>query len=325
MNRFKLVLFVLFFCLQSGFALYAQSNALSAYGNIGIGTLTPDSLANYRIIDARGTAGDFGGIFQSVGFNGSTKTRLYSAAGVGYLGTVTNHPFSIFTNGVERITFTNNGKVGIGTGSPNQKLEVAGNAVIAQYGYTPSDRAGSSALQIIGSNIEGDNSATVSLEHVHGGRNYPFGMAVTAVSNFTAALTFFTSTYTGSVSTTERMRITNDGKIGIGTISPSEKLSVNGNISAKKIIVTQSGWSDYVFDSDYKLRTLSSLETFIKQNKHLPEVLSAKEVEENGISVGDNQALLLKKIEELTMYVIALKKENEKQQKDINKLKGRVK
>jgi hypothetical protein len=64
------------------------------------------------------------------------------------------------------------------------------------------------------------------------------------------------------------------------------------------------GWSDYVFNDDYKLRSLSSLESFIKQNKHLPEVPSAKEVEEKGISVGDNQALLLKKIEELTLYVI---------------------
>jgi hypothetical protein len=112
----------------------------------------------------------------------------------------------------------------------------------------------------------------------------------------------------------------NGGNVGIGTISPSEKLSVNGNISAKKLIVTQTGWSDYVFDKDYKLRSLSSLESFIKQNKHLPEVPSAKEVEEKGINVGDNQALLLKKIEELTLYVIELKKITINQQSQINKL-----
>jgi hypothetical protein len=106
------------------------------------------------------------------------------------------------------------------------------------------------------------------------------------------------------------------GNVSIGAISPSEKLSVdgniyaNGNISAngfittKKLTVTQLGWSDYVFHKNYKLRRLTSLESFIKQNNHLPEMPSAKEVEENGISVGDTQALLLKKIEELTLYVI---------------------
>jgi hypothetical protein len=91
----------------------------------------------------------------------------------------------------------------------------------------------------------------------------------------------------------------------------------NGTVTAKKLTVTQYGWSDYVFAKGYKLRSLSSLESFIKRNKHLPEVPSAKEVEENGISVGDNQALLLKKIEELTLYLI-------QQQKEINKLKAKI-
>jgi hypothetical protein len=102
------------------------------------------------------------------------------------------------------------------------------------------------------------------------------------------------------------------GNVGIGTASPSEKLSVNGNVSAKKIIVTQTGWSDYVFDENYLLNSLESVETYIKQNKHLPDVPSAKEVEEKGISVGDNQALLLRKIEELTLYILAQQKRIEK-------------
>lgn len=109
--------------------------------------------------------------------------------------------------------------------------------------------------------------------------------------------------------------------MGIGTSTPSEKLSVNGNVRVQKVIVTKTGWSDYVFDEQYKLRPLSSLELFIKNNKHLPEIPSAREVGGKGIDIGDNQALLLKKIEELTLYVIELKQENQKQQREINQLK----
>lgn len=98
------------------------------------------------------------------------------------------------------------------------------------------------------------------------------------------------------------------GSIGIGTKSPSEKLSVNGNVRAKKLIVTQTGWSDYVFDSSYQLKPLTEVERFVKTNKRLPEMPSAKQIENDGVDVGENQALLLKKIEELTLYVIELNK-----------------
>jgi hypothetical protein len=101
-------------------------------------------------------------------------------------------------------------------------------------------------------------------------------------------------------------------------IANNGNISAKGHITTKKLIVTQLGWSDYVFEENYNLRPLSSLECFIKQNKHLPGVPSAKEVAEDGLSVGDNQALLLKKIEELTLYLI-------QQQKEINSLKANQK
>lgn len=118
---------------------------------------------------------------------------------------------------------------------------------------------------------------------------------------------------------------TTNGNIGIGTSSPDEKLSVNGNISAKKLIVRQTGWSDYVFDSSYILRPLSEVADFIKMNKRLPDLPSTKEVNEKGINVGDNQALLLKKIEELTLYLIDLKEENRQQGLKITKLENQIK
>ncbi|MDI3321397.1 hypothetical protein [Pinibacter soli] len=112
------------------------------------------------------------------------------------------------------------------------------------------------------------------------------------------------------------------GNIGIGTTSPSEKLSVNGNIRSKKVIVTQSDWADYVFEPSYKLPSLDSVSSFIKANKHLPEIPSAAAIEKDGQDVGEIQKLLLKKVEELTLYVIELRKENKDLKKEILELKA---
>ena len=98
------------------------------------------------------------------------------------------------------------------------------------------------------------------------------------------------------------------GNVGIGTINPTHKLAVNGTIKAKEVIVETTGWSDYVFADDYTLAPLSEVEAHIKTNKHLPGIPSAAQVSEQGISVGDMQAKLLAKIEELTLHQIAQEK-----------------
>lgn len=92
--------------------------------------------------------------------------------------------------------------------------------------------------------------------------------------------------------------------VGIGTTTPNEKLSVNGKIRAKEIKVEATGWPDYVFENGYQTQSLTELEQFIKQYKHLPEVPSAKEVEQNGVELGEINKILLKKIEELTLLLI---------------------
>lgn len=102
------------------------------------------------------------------------------------------------------------------------------------------------------------------------------------------------------------------------------KLSVNGENNSKKVRVTQSGWPDFVFDKNYVLLSLKEVEEFIQQHKHLPGVEPAKQIETNGLDLGNNQAILLKKIEELTLYIIELKKTTEKQQKEIEQLKKSV-
>ena len=102
----------------------------------------------------------------------------------------------------------------------------------------------------------------------------------------------------------------NGGSVGIGTslnANPNNyKLAVNGTIGAKevKVEISSQTWADYVFEPTYQLPTLTQVESYIKKNKHLPDVPSAKEVEKEGIDLGKMDATLLKKIEELTLYVI---------------------
>lgn len=110
----------------------------------------------------------------------------------------------------------------------------------------------------------------------------------------------------------------NELAIGVQGFTPGYKLSVDGKIIAEELRIQNSvdwiPWPDYVFTKEYKLRNLKQVEDFINKNSHLPEVPSATEVKENGIEVGDMQRTLLKKIEELTLYIID-------QQKQIDELK----
>lgn len=117
----------------------------------------------------------------------------------------------------------------------------------------------------------------------------------------------------------------NGQNVGIGTTSNSAlsstyKLHVNGKIRAKEIVV-ETGWADFVFESDYKLRSLEEVESYIQDNGHLPDVPSAEDVAENGVTVGEMEAVLLQKIEELTLYVIDMKKQNDALKAEVQTLK----
>lgn len=117
--------------------------------------------------------------------------------------------------------------------------------------------------------------------------------------------------FNGTANSTSLIISGTNENVGIGTTNPKEKLSVNGTILAKKVKVSVKAedWSDYVFDKNYKLRSLNSLEAFIKEKHHLPDIPSAEKVEKDGLDIGANQAALLRKIEELTLYMLEQSKE----------------
>jgi len=142
-------------------------------------------------------------------------------------------------------------------------------------------------------------------------------------ATYNGDLVFYVNASGGSSSShsfadmSERMRIKSNGYVGIGTDNPGSMLSVNGRIAAMEVLVKTdvTVWPDYVFDPKYNLLPLTDLEKFIAEHKHLPDVPGASELKEE-MDLHEMNLTLLKKVEELTLYVIELKKEIGKIQSD---------
>lgn len=172
--------------------------------------------------------------------------------------------------------YYNSGKVGIGDSSPSKTLTVAGDAKVGGAFFIKSD-----------GKISG-NATTFKL---------------LAKAGRTLQL--------GTDNTNGRLFIDTSGNVGIGTITPQSELAVNGKITAQEVQVTQTGWSDFVFEDGYNLASLDKVESYIKENGHLPDIPSAKQIKEDGLAVSEMLAKQMQKIEEMTLYLIEMKKENE--------------
>ena len=114
-----------------------------------------------------------------------------------------------------------------------------------------------------------------------------------------------------------------NGNVGIGTANPTQRLTVNGTILAKEVKV-ETEWADFVFDKNYQLPSLLEVEKYILQNGHLPGIPTEKEVEVNGVNLGEMNVKLLQKVEELTLYLIQIEREKKERDTLIEELKKRL-
>ncbi len=116
----------------------------------------------------------------------------------------------------------------------------------------------------------------------------------------------------------------NNVAVGIGTTTPKNALDVVGTIRSTEVKVEATPWPDFVFEKDYELKTLEEVEDFVAENKHLPEIPSEVDVNENGINLGEMDSKLLLKIEELTLYMIDMNKRMGKLENENTELKKEV-
>lgn len=316
----KNFLVILFFASTS--TLSAQNVFPTPSGNVGIGTSSPAE----RLHVYRNQSGYYNPlvVIEDGISNGYTQFAMKGTGRQYHLGVgnATETGFGLANkfyiwdqNAVApRFTIDASGNIGIGTTSPSAQLHTSGSVRFA--GLTLNNTYTRIMATDANGNISYRDASTLG-----GTSGWALdGSTVGALKKFGTTDNYALPLITNNV---ERMRIGTNGNIGIGTTAisdPAYKLFVETGIRTRKIKVDQLTWADYVFQPSYKLMPLDEVEKYINLHQHLPGVPTALEVEQEGLDLGNNQATLLKKIEELTLYIIELKKQNDGQDKQIKEL-----
>jgi hypothetical protein len=263
-------------------SLNTNGNSYLNGGNVGIGTTSPAyKLELQTVAPTKAAYFQTTGSWQAIDFSsdgGVTKGSLSAVGGVLNIGSSASG-----TNSLVNVNL-NSGYVGIGTTTPNAMLQI--NSAVERNSFRIYKTTSTTNYLSIW-----QGSGGVGIDPIGTGKLY-LGYDQT------------TDTYV-------------NGKLGIGTTQPDYPLTVNGSVHAKEVRVDLNVPApDYVFENEYKLASLDEIKSYIDQNKHLPEVPSAKEMEKNGVQLGEMNMLLLKKIEELTLHII-------KQEERIKKLEAK--
>ncbi len=279
--------------------LYSSGNNVIGGTSVGIGTNVPASTSKMHVYS------------NSAGTNELIRMQQALSTGFGrftmYNDNASN--YATFTNG-GGFLISNGGNIGISLfkgGTSKLKFHVNYNTENVGIGG-----AAEPTTNIhVNSAVSGD---TMKITNSTTGHTAADGLDIRTTGNAASIVNRESSTLSFGTANTSRMSISSTGTVSIGAVTEPAgyKLYVETGILTEKVKValkTSGNWADYVFADEYKLLPITEVESFIKENKHLPNVPSADEVVKSGIDVATMDAKLLEKIEELTLYIIQLQKQ----------------
>ncbi|WDF59574.1 tail fiber protein [Flavobacterium sp. KACC 22758] len=261
-------------------------NSYISSGNFGIGTSQPTSILSVGITH---------GVKLSIGNPSWANLSIIETGYTNQVGDFTE--IKVPGHGVNDayMRMTQSGNVGIGTSSPNSKLDLGSGygtkgAKLLIYNDDSTSELSGTKCGFYMDNFTSNNLNLVFPE----ASSYPGLFTISAKNTANDIL----KPYFSIAGLT--------GNVGIGTTKPDSKLTVAGNIHAQEVKVTINAGvvPDYVFANDYELKSLNEVEEYIKKNNHLPEIPSAQEIENDGLMLAEMNMNLLKKIEEMTLYMI---------------------